>query len=450
MIVDTVLNNVKAYVSGEIKECSIAIHEGKIFKLGKKANMPKAETVINLKGFLVLPGMIDVHVHLRDEGKAYKEDFYTGTAAAAAGGVTTVLDMPNNKPVTMSAETLRNRIRIAEGKILVNVGFYSAFPKNLEEIEKIVNTGAFAFKFFMAAEIGGLKIGDEEMVMKAFKKAGELGIPVAVHAEDWAMLREKEEKLKLEGCNSIEAFLEVHSEKAEVEAVKKLVKIVKQTNVQTHLCHLTTRKGLEILVEAKRAELPLTCEVTPHHLFLSIDDLKKIGTLAVTVPPFREKADQKALWFGIRKGWIDIIASDHAPHFLTEKKVDDVWSVKVGVPGLETTLPLLLTEVNNGRLTIKDLVRLTSEKPAEIFDLNGKGKLENGMDADLVVVDLHREFKIDASNFHSKAKFSPFDGWKVKGKPVKTFVNGILIMDEDSIIAKPGTGKVLKKGCRGN
>ena len=445
MIVDLVLNNTKAYINKEIKDCSIAIDNGKIFKISKEANMPKAEKRINLKGLLTLPGSIDAHVHLRDEGKAYKEDFYTGTAAAAAGGVTTVLDMPNNNPVTMSVETLKNRMITAKKRILVNVGFYSAFPNKTDEMKQIAEEGAVAFKLFMAAKIGGLDVNNDQNIKEAFRKARELRIPVAVHAEDMTMLEKAEREFKLANRNDVEAFLKAHSETVEVKAVKRLVEIVKQTRNQVHFCHISTEKGLKAIIDGKRNGLPITCEATPHHLFLSVDDLKKIGTMTLTVPPLREKSHVKNLWNGIKKRWIDIIASDHAPHTLDEKKTRNIWKVKVGIPGLETMLPLLLTEVNRGRLAISDVVRLTSEKPAEIFGLRGKGFIKEGNDGDLAVVDLHEKYTIDSSKFHSKAKFSPFNGWKVKGKIMKTFVSGKLIMDEGEIVAEAGSGTVIRR-----
>ena len=170
MIVDSILNNAKAYINGQIVDCSIAIEEGKIFKIGKETQMPSADEKTNLKSHLVLPGLIDEHVHLRDEGKAYKEDFHTGTAAAAAGGFTTVLDMPNNKPVTMNVDALRNRMALAQRRILVNVGFYSEFPKKLAEVQDIVSEGAVGFKLFMGSQIGGLNIDDDEELQDAFKE----------------------------------------------------------------------------------------------------------------------------------------------------------------------------------------------------------------------------------------------------------------------------------------
>jgi dihydroorotase (multifunctional complex type) len=440
---ELVLKDLKAYINGTIAECCLAIQNGKIAKIGKEAQMPKAANRISLKGLLVLPGFIDVHVHLRDEGKTYKEDFYSGTAAAAAGGFTTVLDMPNNAPVTMSAETLKNRMEKAKEKILINVGFYSEFPKSLHEIDEIINAGAVAFKLFLSEQVGGLNIDDDDALAEAFQKVASR-TPIAVHAEDKGMIKSVEERLKREGKRDIEAFLEAHSERAEAEAIERALEITKKTKARVHFCHISTRQGLKLVVEAKRAGLPVTCEVTPHHLFLSAEDLRRMGTLALTMPPLRAKSHIKTLWEGLKNGWIDVVGSDHAPHTLAEKTAESVWDVKVGIPGLETTLPLLLTEVNAGRLSIAEVVRLMGENSAKIFGLKGLGSIKEGFSADLVAVDLKREFRIDASSFHSKAKFSPFNGKPVRGRAVKTFVGGKLVMDEGEIVAKPGCGKIIK------
>lgn len=440
--VDLVLKDLKAYVNGAVVECCLAIAKDRIFKIGKEAQMPMADVKLSLRGLLALPGLIDVHVHLRDEGKAYKEDFYTGTAAAAAGGFTTVLDMPNNDPVTMSVEALRNRIAIAKRRILVNVGFYSEFPRNLGEIDELIADGAVAFKLFLNHQVGGLDVNDNNALTEAFRKAGSK-VPVAVHAEDGDMLKSVEETLRHRGCSDLEAYLDVHSEKAEVKAVGRLIEVVRKTGACVHFCHISTKTGLETLVEAKKAELPVTCEVTPHHLFCSIDDLKRLGTFALTMPPVREKIHVDYLWNGVKNGFVDVLASDHAPHAVDEKKAYAIWDVEVGVPGLETTLPLLLTAVNAGRLGLDDVVRLMAENPAKIFRLKRRGILEEGFKADLVVVDLKRSHRVDAARFHSKAKYSPFDGKLVKGKPVKTFVNGQLVMDEGEIVAEAGCSEIV-------
>jgi len=444
LTVDLVLTRAKAYLENEIVDCSLAIDDGRILKIGKESIMPKATSKKDLGNLLVLPGLIDAHVHLRDEGKAYKEDFCSGTAAAAAGGFTTVLDMPNNDPVTMSAETLRGRMAIAESTILVNVGFYSEFPNCLSEMKKIVEEGAIAFKLYMTEQVGGLDIDDDAALLKAFEAVKKLRILAAVHAEDKKCLNRAMDELKRVGRNDIDAYLEAHSENVEVQAVKRILGIAKTTSAHVHFCHVSTEKGLRAICEEKKSGALITCETTPHNLCLSADDLRKIGTLAITMPPVRAKPEITALWNGIKNGCIDILASDHAPHALEEKKTKTVWNVKVGIPGLETTLPLMLTEVKRGRLSIADIVRLTSEKPAEIFNLEGKGRLKEGNAADLTVVDLRKKCKIDASKFQSKAKYSPFDGWQIEGKPVKTFVNGQLIMEDGEIVSQPGSGKIIR------
>ncbi len=445
MIVDSVLTNAKAYLNKEIVDCSIAIENGRICKIGKETQMPKADEKTNLGNMLVLPGLIDVHVHLRDEGKAYKEDFYTGTAAAAAGGITTVLDMPNNDPVTMSTETLKNRMRIAEKRVLVNVGFYAAFPNNLGEVAGIVAEGAVGFKLFMAHQVGGLNIDDDAALQEAFTEVGESGVPVAVHAEDKALLMANEERLKRVNRHDAAAFLRAHSESVELKAVERLLKTSAQTGVRLHFCHMTTEAGLKAVVEAKKSGRTVTCEVTPQHLLLSNDDYERYGLMLTMMPPLRGESHIEALWKGVTDCWVDLLGSDHAPHALSEKSAGSVWDVKVGVPGLETTLPLMLTMVKKNRISLAHVVQLLSEKPAEIFNLKDRGDLAQGRKADLTVVDFNQKFRINASKFQSKAKYSPFDGWEVQGSPVKTFVNGSLIMDEQEIVAKAGSGGVIRR-----
>jgi dihydroorotase (multifunctional complex type) len=446
VIVDSVLTNAKAYINGQVVDCSIAVEEGKIFKIGKETQMPSADQKTNLKSHLVLPGLIDEHVHLRDEGKAYKEDFQTGTAAAAAGGFTTVLDMPNNEPITMSVDALRNRMALAQRRILINVGFYSEFPKKLAETQDIVAEGAVGFKLFMGSQIGGVNIDDDEELQDALKEVAPLNVPVAVHAEDKALLSANENKLKQAKKTSTAAFQNAHSEEVEAKAVERLLKIGASTDVRLHFCHVSTKKGLDTIVEAKKTGRKVTCEVTPNHLLLSTSDLERLGQLLIMAPPLRSKEQVEALWKGLDEGWIDSLGSDHAPHAFSEKFASSVWDVKVGVPGLETTLPLILTAVKKNNLSLTQVLALLAEKPAEIFGLSDRGRLEPGKRADFTVVDFNSKFTIDASKFKSKAKYSPYDGWKVQGKPEKTFVDGQLVFDEGEIVSKAGSGSLVRRG----
>jgi len=391
-----------------------------------------------------MPGLIDAHVHLRDEGKAYKEDFFSGTSAAAAGGFTTVLDMPNNDPVTMSKQTLSNRMKIAAGKILVNVGFYSEFPEDLGQVAGIVSEGAVGFKLFMGCQMGGLDVDSDEQLKAAFSEVSKVTVPVAVHAEDKALLALNEQRLKQAKRNNVDAFLMAHSEEVELKAIRRALKASSKTGVHLHFCHVTTQAGLNAIVESKKSGETVTCEVTPNHLLFSTADMVYDGKLLIMAPPLRSKTDVEALWQAISDGTIDSLGSDHAPHTLEEKSASSIWDVKVGVPGLGTTLPLMLTMVRKNRLSLSRMVELLSENPAKIFNLTRKGKIENGSSADLTVVDINLKWKIDASKFKSKAKFSPYNGFEVIGKPVKTFVNGSLVMDEGEIIAKQGSGEIVR------
>jgi len=446
LIADLVLNNTKTYIKGEILECSIAIEEGKFIKIGRQPQMPNADQKINLHGMLVLPGLIDEHVHLRDEKKAYKEDFISGTAAAAAGGFTTVLDMPNNQPVTNNVEALKNRLDIAERRTLVNVGLYSEFPRNLTELPQISREGAIGFKLFMGNQVGGLNIDDDQALKNGFKTAGEVGTVVAVHAEDKNQIMFNEQQLKQTKHNSAKDFLSAHTEQTEVQAMKRVLKASEDSKTNLHFCHVTSQQGLETIKEAKKTGKKVTCEVTPNHLMLSSSDVALYGMMAIMMPPLRDKTHQEALLKGISQGDIDTIGSDHAPHTIEEKSASSVWEVKVGVPGLETALPLMLTLVRKNWLTFQRLVELFAEKPAEIYGLVSKGKIEEGKDADLTIIDYNQRWTVVAAEFKSKAKFSLYNGWEVVGKPVKTFVNGALIMDESEIVAKPGSGKIIRGG----
>jgi dihydroorotase len=207
---------------------------------------------------------------------------------------------------------------------------------------------------------------------------------------------------------------------------------------------VTTKAGLNLIIEAKKSGSKITCEVTPNHLFLSMNDLNRYGSLIIMMPPLRNKTNVNALWDAIRSGRVDIIGSDHAPHTKEEKIGANIWDVKVGLPGLETTLPLLLTMVNKRKITIGDVVTLLSEKPSLIFRLSDLGYIQQGKNADFTVIDLKKKYKVDVSTFQSKAKYSPYNGWKVQGKPTKTIVNGLLVMDEQRIVAKMGSGSIFR------
>ncbi|MFB0504676.1 MAG: dihydroorotase family protein [Candidatus Bathyarchaeia archaeon] len=443
MTVDLVLTDARVYTSSGIVEAGLAIQDGTIVKVAKDTNLPRASEEIDLEGCLILPGVIDVHVHLRDQELSYKEDFFTGTAAAANGGVTLVVDMPNNKPVTMSQKTLEERMRIAKEKSVVNIAFYSAFPDRAEQMSRIVREGgALAFKFFMSQQVGGVNPQDKEKLTEAFNEAAKICVPVAVHAEDIKLMMDRMNRPGV--GEGLDDYMRVHSREVEVQAARQAIRISQKTGARIHFCHVTSAECVQIINNAKRIGVLATYEFTPYHLLISAQSLKRLGAIALSNPPPRPQQDIDQLWSSLRDGVVDVLASDHAPHTIEEKSEESIWRVKTGVPELETMLPLMLTAVNEGRLHISTLVKVMSTNPSRIFGIKDRGELREGSAADLVVVDLKGEYRIDSSKFLSKAKYSPFEGWKVKGKPVKTFVGGHLVMDDGEIVAKPGSGGIIR------
>ena len=276
MPVDIVLSNAKILIEGDLIEAGIAIENGKIVRIAKDSNLPEGSTKINLKGNIILPGLIDSHVHLRDQRLAYKENFSSGTSAAAIGGITLVMDMPNNNPITMDTSALKERMNLAKNNILVNTAFYSAFPRNFEEIPKIVEAGAIGFKVYLSNKIGGIDIDDDEQLLTAFSIAAEEGVPVAVHAEDRKTIEDLKIEMQNSGKDSINSYVEAHSPEAEVKSIDRIIPLIKNSGVHVHFCHLSSTKGLNAVIRAKKMGLPVTCEVTPHNLLISKE---KSGTL---------------------------------------------------------------------------------------------------------------------------------------------------------------------------
>ena len=427
---DLAIKNVFVFYGGSVLKGCICISDGLIAYVGKEANAPKADAVIRAKGLLALPGPIDVHVHLRDEGQAYKEDFFTGTSSAVAGGITTVLDMPNTVPPVDSGRRLLERARKARKAIVANVGFYSLFPPDLEGLVELARAGAVGIKVYFHQPKTKLNISDPEKLREAVLAANELGLPVAFHAEDPLLIEAS--SARAEG-GPVEAFVSSHPPEAEVSAVMTLSNLLR--GLKVHICHISTPEGLR---EAKKAGF--TVEATPHHLFLTSDAHARLGPLALMDPPLRPEGAVRDLREALYSGLLDVVASDHAPHSLEEKMGPNP---PPGIPGLETMLPLLLNEVAERRLPLAELVRLLCAGPADIFGLD-RGRLELGGPADLVLVDLKAKTRIRATDFKSKAKYSPFDGLEVRGLPVITVVNGSLAFREGEVVAEPGLGSVIR------
>jgi dihydroorotase len=431
---------VKIYRDGELSEGGISIASGKILKIGKESALPAAGQVVQGNGLIALPGLVDVHVHLRDLELSYKEDYLSGTSAAAAGGFTTIVDMPNTRPVTDSAERLKEKISIAQQKIIVNVGF-NVVPSSLEEVDKAKDL-AIGYKINMVKPWSSLPIDDSSLT-SLIERAEAIGKMVIFHAEEGAIVSELEDKYR--DSDSLSSYYKAHPSKAEDRAVGRVIGCAKNRKTKIHFCHISSTGSLRKIRAAKRQGRLMTCEATPHHMFLSQRSSSRFGGVSIMDPPLRSLEVAARLFSALKRGWIDILATDHAPHAVKEKRQLPWWKIPIGIPGLETALPLMLTEVVRGSISLRRVVEAMAEAPARIFNLNC-GALKEGSAADIVLVDMKRKFKIDSSSFFSKAKYSPFDGRGVTGKVVKTFVGGKLVFDENRVVGEPGTGKIVLPG----
>ncbi|MEJ2241918.1 MAG: dihydroorotase family protein, partial [Candidatus Bathyarchaeota archaeon] len=249
---------------------------------------------------------------------------------------------------------------------------------------------------YLSNRIGEIDINDDELLLNAFNIAANEGVPVAIHAEDRKTIEEIKIEMQNSGRNSIDSYVKAHSPEAEVKSINRIIQLIKNSKIHVHFCHISSAKGLDAIVKAKKMGLSISCEVTPHNLLISNEKYAQFGFLALTDPPLRGYTDVTALWTALKFGTIDLVASDHAPHTLKEKKVDSVWKAKPGIPGLETIFCLLLTQVNNGRLSFSNLIKYSSRNPAKIFHLKKRGCLKVGNWADLAIVDMTSNFIIDS------------------------------------------------------
>jgi dihydroorotase len=438
--VDLNIVNAKIFIEGDLIDAGISVDQGKIVKVAKLPNLPASDITVDSNNMLMIPGLVDIHVHLRDLDLSYKEDFSSGTQAAIMGGVTTVLDMPNTSPPTTSATRLKEKIRKATNMIYSNVGFFGALSLEPHETRMMAKEGAIGFKLYLNdAKYSALR--DKRQSTRVLEPVGSCGVPLSVHAEfpEEAITNKGQENTK----DEIELFKKIHDPEIEGQAVAMCLKMAKDSGTHVHICHLSTEYALDLVRKAKLTGAPVSAEVTPHHLLLSDKELDNLGPYAKMVPPLRTTGDAISLMEGLTSGTIDVIASDHAPHAIEDKRQRFI-DAPSGIPGLETMLPLILTEMLEGRITLKRVIQTMSENPSNLFKLRTRGKIAEGYSADLVLVDLHTEKRIEARTFRSKAKYTPFEGRIVRGTPVLTLLNGIQVMRDGEILGKPGNGRILK------
>ena len=442
--VDLVIHNGALVSPTMIVEQSLAIDNGVIVAIGPSAEMPPARDTIDASGLHVLPGAIDVHVHFREPGFSHKETWTTATHAAAVGGITTVFDMPNTNPPTANVAALQQKLDLAGRQANVDFGIYAVIVEtNIEELRPMAKAGAVSFKLYMGSENPLVPCPPDGAILDAFAIVADLGMRCTVHAESTPILTWRGDRLRRAGRTDAAAHLEQHSDIATIEAVSRTGIFAEWTGCKVHIAHESSRYSLPHIRFAKQRGVDLTVETCPQYLFLTTDDGKRLGDnfLRVT-PPIREPGHNGPLWDALLDGTIDILSTDHAPHLHAEKHRDVIWDCAPGFPGVETSMPLMLTEVSRGRLTLCDYVRMACVMPSKSFGLYPqKGVLGVGADADIVFVDMKKRGTLQASSLHSIGNATPFGGQELIGMPVRTFVRGRTVAQDGQPIAAQGWGR---------
>jgi allantoinase len=440
---DIVIKNGKLMLPSGLIEASLFIDKGKIAGFAKSGE-PKASRVLDVKGGIILPGMIDMHVHLRDPGFPERENFESGTKAAAAGGVTTVIDMPNTVPATVTLKAFEEKKEIAQKKSLVDYGFIGgAGEVPSEDIIELAKAGATGFKSFLIARFKELAASDYTL-FNHMNLLSNLELPLLVHAENGNLVDRFMEEAKLSGRVDPLAHCDFRPPIAEIEAAMRCITLAEEANVHLHICHISASGTVDIIERAQSEGQLVTGETSTNYLLFTRDTMKERGPYAKVDPPLRGKDDQFRLWEGLNDGTIDILASDHAPYTKEEKERgwDNIFDAPSGGVVIETTLSLMLDAVNRELISLDRLIDVFSSNPARMNGLYPKkGVLMIGSDADIVVVDMKKPFHIKGENLQTIQKITPYEDIKGIGTPIMTLVRGNVVYENGQIVGKPGKGE---------
>ena len=419
------------------------IEDGKITKIAKNITTTTDE-VIDAQERFVLPGVVDAHAHIGDPNFTQREDFTTGTQAAAAGGVTTIVDMVLKTPVD-SPQAVKEKIDRGARQGIVDFSLHAGMmnSSNIANVEALTQLGIYSFKAFMCAPY----LIDKGTLEALMKQTAQFHAITNVHAEDEELSQQLTADLKRANRVDPIAHNESRPNAVEEKAIRDAVGIARAARSKLHISHMSTNEGVHLIASAKREKVNVTAETCPHYLSLTKADVLKLGPYLKMNPPLKTEADMLALWRGLANGTVDMITSEHAPGEADEKEVgwENIWDAWSGIPTIETMLPIVLSEgVNKDRITIGKAAKVLSENPAKRFGLYPKkGHIAVGADGDFVIVDLSMEKKVKAADLHYKVGWTPYEGWVLKGWPTVTIVRGQIVAKEGQILAKKGSAQFV-------
>ena len=427
-MLDLIIKNGECYINGKLEYKDIAVKDGKIFKIGE--NLGDAKEIYDAKDQFVLPGCIDTQTHFREPGSTDTEDLHSGSRAAIAGGITAVFEMPNTNPPTSNIKEFQRKLDLAKNRMYCNYAFYfGATADNVNQLAKLNDLeGCCGIKLFAGSSTGNLLVADEKDIDKVFQNSSKV---VAVHSEDEEILNKNKKLIKNGDVHSHPVW---RSEEAAMSSTRRIVRIAERYNKKAHVLHISTKQEIDFLSQHKGN---ITFEITPQHLTIYAPDCyDKLGTYAQMNPPLRDKSHYDRFWYAVKNNLNDTIGSDHAPHLKVNKDKEYPNSPS-GMPGVQTLLPVMLHHVNDGKLSLKQLINLVCENPIKIFGIKNKGFIKKGYDADFTIVDMNKDIKIQNINIESKCGWSPFDGFTFKGSPVATIINGKIKMLNGKILGNP-------------
>jgi dihydroorotase len=429
-----IIKNGTCYIDGKLTKVDLALSGNKIQKIGKiELNSSK---VFDATDKVVIPGIIDTQTHFREPGSTDVEDLESGSRAAVLGGVTSLFEMPNTNPPTSNLIEFDKKLQLAKDRMHSNYAFYfGATPENIDQLSKLRDLkGCCGVKLFAGSSTGKLLVDKEADIEKVIANSDRI---VSIHSEDEEILKMR---VKFKKKGDVHSHPEWRNVECAMSSTRRVVKIAERYNKRIHVLHVTTKEEVDFLAMHKKN---VTFEITPQHLTLYAPDCyDKLGTYAQMNPPIRSKEHYDRLWAAIKNNVVDVLGSDHAPHS-KENKEKEYPNTPSGMPGVQTIFPVMLDHVNNGKLSLDQLIKLMCENPCRIFGIKDKGFIKEGFDADLTIVDMNKEQVIKNEMMASKCGWTPFDNYKVKGFPIGTIVNGNLVMSEGKIVSK-AQGQPLK------